>query len=290
MDSFMISKAMAHLMPFSVDKKPVLSRIVTKDGMGVEYKTETTIINEFDVKVLLVIAKVCLDDDDYKDACACDDVEDHFYTEIINIEKKAQSFWSIGVDLQKFARFMDKDGRNRKVMRRRIYDSLVKLSKVEINFYEKMDGHKVFDIVTTSNRWINGVSLDILDSTICISDDPINEAHLYVSHNLLKSLILTGHSTSNPAPLHIETTKKYEGKAFYLHLFMQKQTNPFTMKGGKKGFKYNDYIDHDEVVRVLKLKDEKNINHVIKKAFKELGLNYNFYTTSKGIKKWKKQK
>ena len=264
----MVTKSIARNIPFSVDKKPLNKKVISYDGnVGVHYRSYDP-ISDFDSKVLHILSKMALD--------ASVPKQNEELVQFIKLHEKYDEtpFWGVSVLLPGFASYINPQHKGNKQYRKRIYESLLRLAGVQLQMYTDMLDYGEFEIQTGAMAWINGVSL-------CNPKDEYIETDLLISYDLLKSL-------TNGVTFNMQHSLQFKGRAYYLYLFMQS----YRYDTGKGKYGYQHYIPHDEIINALTLglMVPKEQNRIIKKAFKDIELNYTSYLTMDKKRVWKKGK
>ncbi len=267
-DRSLITKTMGRYMPFSVDKKPLNQKIVLNGGKtGLHYRSYDP-ITDFDSKVLHIISKMCMD------AKLGENNEN--FVDMIKVHKKYDEtpFYAVTLLLHGFARYIDPQSKDRLQYRERIFDSLLRLSGVKIFVHDDMNPKKLFKRPTGAMAWINGVSL-------AGDYNKYEEVDLWISRDLMVAL-------TEGISFNLKNSLQHKGRAYFLYNFMQ--TYKYKMNGGK--YAYQNYIPHDKIVVALNLEKiiSRNHNTIIKKAFTEIGLNYEYEKPFGKDPRWKKLK
>ncbi len=265
----LLTRTMGRCIPFSVDKKPLNKKVILSDGVtGLHYRSYDP-ISDFDSKVLHIISKLCMDAELHNDESLCMDM--------IKVHKKYDEtpFYGVTVLLHGMARYINPQNKDTLQYRERIYDSLIRLSGVTIYVHEDMVKDKLFKRPTGAMGWINGVKL-------VGNYDKVEEVDLWISKDLMIGL-------TNGLSFNLDHALQFKGRAYFLNNFMQ--TYRYEISKNKYG--YQNHISHDEIVAALNLgnyKVERRVKSEIRKAFKEIGLNYEYYITKEKKATWKKGK
>lgn len=281
----MVSNPLLNRLPFSIDKRPLDHKVKINENFGVWYRSPD-VIGEFEAKVLLVLAKACLDDEEFK---AHPDESPWF--DMIQIgEKHTQAFWYISIDLGKFAQYMDTQGRNRRIMRMRIYEALVKLAEVNIKVYRNMKTEGDFKLVSKLQRWVHSVWVDYDEKHNPLEKHPLDVVQLSVSYELLKSMIPSEERKEagvQPKVINMDKLLTLKGRTSFGYIYLQGQKYMYD----KNKFAYNDYINHNDFAEALQVDkmEVKEQNKMIKKVFNEIGLDYKKVRLKTGHFSWKKQ-